>query len=59
MIIQHSKQLLEQLSQIEEQIKNYENVMDKFGIEMDREKLLRLITSQKALGLLTMTKDTN
>lgn len=49
MIIIHSKKLLEQLSEIEEQIKTWETILDSSGIEIDRERLLSLIIA-KHLG---------
>ncbi len=47
MVIQHSKQLLEQLTEIESRIKKYEEMMDALGIELDREKLLKLLIGQR------------
>lgn len=46
MIIIHSKKLLEQLSEIEEQIKNWETILDSSGIEIDRDRLLSLIITK-------------
>jgi hypothetical protein len=47
MVIRHSKLLLEQLSELENKIKLLESAMNELGIEMDREKLLRLMIGQK------------
>ncbi len=46
MIIIHSKKLLEQLSEIEEQIKTWETILDSSGIKIDRERLLSLIITK-------------
>jgi hypothetical protein len=43
MIIFHSTQLLEQLTEIEERIKDWERLMKDKGVELDREKLLTLL----------------
>lgn len=51
MVIQHSQALLEQLTEIEEKIQALEGVMEKLGIELDREKLLKIITGQKMKNL--------
>lgn len=53
MIIIHSKKLLEQLSEIEEQIKTWETFLDTSGIEMDRDRLLSLIITKH------LNQDTN
>lgn len=53
MIIRHSLQLLEHLTELEAKIQNWEKLMEELGVEFDREKLLRMIVSgQKAQGLL-------
>jgi hypothetical protein len=53
MIIIHSKKLLEQLSEIEEQIKIWETFLDTSRIEMDRDRLLSLIITKH------LNQDTN
>ena len=49
MIIYNSIQLLEQLSEIEVKIQKIEKVMDDLGIELDKEKILMIITGQQLL----------
>lgn len=50
MIILHSKNLLEQLSEIESVISKIESYMDENGIECDREKiLLRALKDREAM----------
>ena len=46
-IIRHSLKILEQLSDIEELIGQMEKLMDKKGIEFDREKLLLRILKNR------------
>ena len=46
-IIRHSLKILEQLSEIEELIGQMEKLMDKKGIEFDREKLLLRILKNR------------
>lgn len=46
-IIRHSLKILEQLSEIEELIGQMEKLMDKNGIEFDREKLLMRILKNR------------
>lgn len=48
MVIRHSKSLLEQLSEVEEKIKELERVMDEFGVEIDREKLIAAILAKRS-----------
>lgn len=47
MIIRHSKSLLEQLSEVEDKIRELEKVMDEFGIEVDREKLINALLAKR------------
>lgn len=49
MIIRHSISLLEQLSLVEEQIKELEKVIDQYGVEVDREKLIAVILARRSL----------
>ncbi len=49
MIIRHSKTLLEQLSEVEEKIKELEKVMDEFGVEIDREKLIAALLAKRSV----------
>lgn len=49
MIIRHSNKILEQLSEIENLIKQFEEYLDTNGVEIDREKiLLKLIKTREA-----------
>lgn len=47
MIIQHSNQILEQLTEIENFIKRIEHLMDENGIKSDREKILEALISSR------------
>jgi hypothetical protein len=47
MVIRHSNQLLEQLSDVEEKIQMIERLMDEMHIEFDRETLIRTLLAKK------------
>jgi hypothetical protein len=47
MVIRHSNQLLEQLSEVEERIQQLERLMEELNIECDQEKLIRTLLSKK------------
>ena len=47
MIIYHSSMLLEHLSEIEEKIRKIELLADALGVEIDREKLLKILIGQR------------
>lgn len=47
MIVLHSNQLLEHLSELEEKIQLIENLMEKLELNCDQEKLLRSILAKK------------
>lgn len=47
MIIQNSQRLLEQLTDLEKKIQKIEVLMDKLGIQEDREKIIRMILSRR------------
>lgn len=51
MIIQNSQKLLEQLSEIEEKIKKLENMAEALGIELDQERILKLLIGRKTTNL--------
>ena len=47
MVIRHSNQLLEQLSEVEEKIRLVERLMEELELECDREKLIRIILAKR------------
>lgn len=47
MIIHYSQKLLEQLSDIEDKIRKLETAAVALGIELDQEKILKLIIGRK------------
>ena len=47
MVIRHSNQLLEQLSDVEEKIQMIERLMDEMAIEYDRETLIQNLLAKK------------
>ena len=47
MVIRHSSQLLEQLSEVEEKIKLLERVMAELQIDCDQEKLVKVLLARK------------
>jgi hypothetical protein len=47
MVIRHSKQLLEQLSEVEEKIQVIEQLMEHLNIDCDREKLIKTLLAKK------------
>lgn len=49
MVIQHSKKLLEQLGQIENQIQKWETLLDLLNTETDREEILKFILKKEFL----------
>jgi hypothetical protein len=60
MIIRHSKQILEQLSEIENYIHKIESYIDECGLDVDREKLLmKLLKNQEAMNTSRSRKKEN
>lgn len=49
MIIQNSISLLEQLSEIEDKIRKIEQTMESMGIEVDQERLIKILCGQRAM----------
>jgi hypothetical protein len=47
MVIRHSNQLLEQLSDVEKKIQMIERLIDEMQIECDRETLIRTLLAKK------------
>jgi hypothetical protein len=47
MIIRHSKQLLEHLSEVEERIQYVEHLMEGLNIDCDNEALLKTLLAKK------------
>ena len=47
MVIHHSNQLLEHLSEVEEKIKLIEHLMEKLNIDCDQEKLIKTLLAKK------------
>ena len=47
MVIRHSNQLLEKLSEVEERIKLIEQMMEQYGVDCDQEQLLRALLAKK------------
>jgi hypothetical protein len=47
MIIRHSGQLLEQLSQVEEKMQQMEKLMKELELDVDSEKLLRTLLAKR------------
>jgi hypothetical protein len=47
MVIHHSNQLLEHLSEVEEKIKLIEHLMEKLNIDCDKEKLIKTLLAKK------------
>jgi tetrahydromethanopterin S-methyltransferase subunit B len=47
MVIHHSKQLLEELSEVEEKIQHLERLMDELKIECDREGLIKSLLAKR------------
>jgi hypothetical protein len=47
MVIHHSKQLLEELSEVEEKIQLIERIMDELNIECDREGLIKSLLAKR------------
>jgi len=47
MVIRHSNQLLEHLSEVEEKIQFIENLMEKLEIDCDREKLIKTLLAKR------------
>jgi ketopantoate reductase len=59
MIIRHSLLILEQLTEIEKIIQEVEMMMDKNGIDMDREKLLLKLLKNREAHTSSRTKKKN
>lgn len=47
MVIHHSNQLLEELTEIEEKIQFFERLMDELKIECDREGLIKSLLAKR------------
>lgn len=47
MVIRHSNQLLEQLTEVEEKIQLIERLVDELNIDCDKEKLIRTLLARK------------
>jgi hypothetical protein len=47
MVIRHSNQLLEQLTEVEEKIQAIEKLMEELGVDCDQEKLIRTLLARK------------
>lgn len=47
MVIRHSKQLLEQISVVEEKIQLIERLMEHLKIDCDKEKLIKTLLARK------------
>ncbi len=47
MVIRHSNQLLEQLSDVEEKIRLIEQLMEELNIDCDKEKLINTLLAKK------------
>ncbi len=47
MVIRHSNQLLEQLTEVEEKIKMIEQLMEELEVDCDREKLIKVILAKR------------
>jgi hypothetical protein len=47
MVIRHSNQLLEQLSEVEEKIQAIEKLLEELGLDCDKEKLIRTLLARK------------
>jgi phage gp36-like protein len=47
MVIRHSNQLLEKLTEVEERIKMIERIMEECGIDCDQEQLLRALLAKR------------
>lgn len=50
MVIQHAGQWLHQLAQLEQTIREWELLMEKLGVELEREEYLRLLIGRKLLA---------
>lgn len=47
MVIRHSNQLLEQLTEVEEKIQLIERLLEELNIDCDKEKLIRTLLARK------------
>ena len=47
MVIRHSKQLLEHISEVEEKMQVIEQLMEHLNIDCDREKLMKTLLAKK------------
>lgn len=47
MVIRHSNQLLEQLTEVEEKIQAIEKLMEELGLDCDKERLIRTLLARK------------
>ena len=47
MVIHHSNQLLEHLSEVEEKIKFIEHLVEELNIDCDQEKLIKTLLAKK------------
>ena len=47
MVIRHSNQLLEQLTEVEEKIQAIEKLLEEMGLDCDKEKLIRTLLARK------------
>lgn len=47
MVIRHSNQLLEQLSEVEKKIQQIERLISELDIDCDQEKLIRALLAKK------------